>query len=69
MVLRDLIIDAIESTKRNSQSCCETRFLNERLSIEEYERLTGIDFESPSEVAEDLRNLWIMMYNDQPLEP
>jgi hypothetical protein len=39
--------------------------LNKDISIQEYERLTGLDFESEDEVAQDLRVLWQLMYGDK----
>lgn len=41
--------------------------VSKRISIVEYERLTGLDFESEEEVAEDLHDLWRMMYGDRPV--
>jgi hypothetical protein len=32
------------------------------IGLKEYEDITGLDFESPDEIAEDLRELWQMMY-------
>ena len=42
--------------------------LNRRFSIEEYERLTDLDFETREEVAADLSQLWQQMYKDEPIE-
>lgn len=39
--------------------------LNQRFSIEEYERLTDLDFQTPTEVADDLRELWRLMFGDE----
>ncbi|RJF98073.1 hypothetical protein [Noviherbaspirillum saxi] len=41
--------------------------LNKSISIMEYEQLTSLDFESDDEVAEDLRDLWWMLYGDRPI--
>ncbi|RJF98072.1 hypothetical protein D3871_05755 [Noviherbaspirillum saxi] len=42
--------------------------LNKSFSITEYEQLTSLDFENEAEVADDLRDLWQMMYGDRPIE-
>lgn len=39
--------------------------LNKRFSIEEYERLTDFDFETREEVAEDLTQLWRLMFKGE----
>ena len=41
--------------------------LNEQISVTEYERLTGLDFESEAEVADDLRLLWGVLFNGDPV--
>lgn len=41
--------------------------LNKRFSIEEYERLTDFDFETREEVAEDLAQLWRLVFGDEPI--
>jgi hypothetical protein len=35
-----------------------------RYSVQEYEALTGLDFETADEVAQDLRQLWRQLYGD-----
>ena len=42
--------------------------LNKRFSVEEYERLTDLDFESREEVAADLAQLWQLVFKDAPIE-
>jgi hypothetical protein len=32
------------------------------IGLKEYEDITGLDFESPDEIAEDLQELWQTMY-------
>jgi hypothetical protein len=39
--------------------------LNKRFSIEDYERLTDFDFETRDEVADDLMQLWRLMFDDE----
>lgn len=41
--------------------------VNKRMTIAEYERLTALDLETEEEVAEDLHDLWRMMYGDRPV--
>jgi len=40
---------------------------NKRYSVEEYERLTDLDFETRDEVAADLAELWRLMFKDEPI--
>jgi len=35
---------------------------NCNIGVEEYEKITGLDFERVDDVAKDLRDLWEMMY-------
>lgn len=35
-----------------------------RYSVQDYEALTGLDFETVDEVAQDLRQLWRQLYGD-----
>lgn len=41
--------------------------LNKRFSVEEYERLTDVDCETREEVAEDLAQLWRLVFGDEPI--
>jgi hypothetical protein len=41
--------------------------LNERFSIEEYERLTDVDCVTKREVAADLAKLWRLMFGGEPI--
>jgi hypothetical protein len=41
--------------------------LNQRFSVEEYERLTDLDFETREEVAADLMELWRLVFGDVPI--
>lgn len=41
--------------------------LNKRYSVEEYERLTDLDFETRDEVAADLAELWHLMFKGAPI--
>lgn len=41
--------------------------LNKRFSVEEYERLTDLDFETREEVAADLTQLWWLTFGDEPI--
>lgn len=42
--------------------------LNKRFSIEDYERLTDLDFETREEVAADLVQLWQQLFKDESVE-
>ncbi|MGM9481544.1 hypothetical protein ACS5PN_10170 [Roseateles sp. NT4] len=39
--------------------------LNQRFSVEEYERLTDLDFETREQVAVDLSELWCLMFGEE----
>lgn len=41
--------------------------LNRRYSVEEYERLTDLDFETSEEVAVDLTKLWRLVFKGDPV--
>ncbi len=40
-----------------------------RYTLEQYEQMTGLDFESVDEVAADLRGLWQLMYGEDEALP
>jgi hypothetical protein len=40
-----------------------------RYSLKQYEAMTGLDFESVDEVADDLRELWRLMYGADVEQP
>lgn len=42
--------------------------VNKRFSVEEYERLTDFDFEKREEIAADLRQLWRLVFGDEPID-
>lgn len=47
--------------------CLADAILNHRFSVEEYERLTDLDFETRADVAADLSHLWRLVFGDESI--
>lgn len=70
-------IDLLRALRNPLHPISETEFtnflvdaiLNKTISVQDYEHLTGLDFESAGEVAEDLRDLWMLTFGSMDIKP
>jgi hypothetical protein len=65
--------DVLKTVRNPRGSITESEFkwhladaiLNKLFSVEEYERLTDLDFDTREEVADDLMRLWRLMFDGE----
>jgi hypothetical protein len=67
-LLRYLHHPQAEITEPEFKSLLSDAIRNLRFSVEEYEALTEVACDSREEVAQDLMELWKLVFGDEPLE-
>jgi hypothetical protein len=66
-LLKILRSPGVSITEREFKWQLADAILERRYSVEEYERLTDLDFDSREEVAMDLTELWRLVFGAEPI--